>query len=301
MQYKSTYKYLSSTKWLRCLAFVCCLLFVQQLSAQDFVKTEKAKQMEEKHEIAKANKSGKKVYAVEKKSTIQKFREDSTAIINGLQLNMDLVGVVQSMLTDKKYYEASARLSIKDWVFPTIELGYGRTDYHELETNLHYSCGAPYGRVGFDVNVIKDRHDDYQVFVGARAAYTNFKFDVSAPNAEDPVWGGNANFKVDGAKCNYLWAEFLVGVDARIVGPVHLGWTMRYKTRLHSGYEGLNKAWYVPGYGNDDSTGFGATFNVGFDIWDFKSKKKKAIIVDMDDTNNIEPIDNNTNVETIKQ
>lgn len=276
MQHKSMFKYLSSTKLLQCLALVCCLLCVQQLSAQDFVKTEKAKQKAEQEIAAKANRPKKLVYAVEKKNTIQKFKEDSTSVVNGFQVNVDLVGVVQSMLSDKKYYEASARMSIKDWLFPTIELGYGTTDYHAVESNMYYSCSAPYGRLGFDVNILRDRHDDYQVFVGARAAYTNFKFDVSAPTAEDPVFGGNANYSVKDAKCNYLWAEFLVGVDARIVGPVHLGWTARYKTRLHSSYEGIDKAWYVPGYGNDDSSGFGATFNVGIDIWDLKSKKKKV-------------------------
>lgn len=276
MQHKSIYKYLSSIKLLQCLALVCCLLCVQQLSAQDYVKTEKAKQKAEQEIAAKANRPKKLVYAVEKKSTIQKFKEDSTAIVNGFQVNVDLVGVVQSMLSDKKYYEASARMSIKDWLFPTVELGYGTTDYHEVESNVYYSCSAPYGRLGFDVNILRNRHDDYQVFVGARAAYTNFKFDVSAPTAVDPVFGGNANYSVKDAKCNYLWAELLIGVDARIVGPVHLGWTARYKTRLHSGYEGIDKAWYVPGYGNDDSSGFGATFNVGINIWDFKSKKKKV-------------------------
>lgn len=276
MRHKSMYKYFSSTKLLQCLALVFCLLCVQQLSAQDFVKTEKAKQKAEQELAAKANRPKKLVYAVEKKSTIQKFKEDSTAIVNGFQVNVDLVGVVQSMLSDKKYYEASARMSIKDWLFPTVELGYGTTDYHEVESNVYYSCSAPYGRLGFDVNILKDRHDDYQVFVGARAAYTNFKFDVSAPTAVDPVFGGNANYDVKDAKCNYLWAELLIGVDARIVGPVHLGWTMRYKNKLHSSYEGIDKAWYVPGYGNDDSTGFGATFNVGINIWDLKSKKKKV-------------------------
>ena len=274
MQHKSMYKYTLSTKLMQCLVFVCYLLCVQQLYAQDYVKTEKAKQKAEQEIAAKANKPKKLVYAVEKKSTIQKFKEDSTSVINGFQVNVDLVGVVQSMLSDKKYYEASARMSIKDWLFPTIELGYGTTDYHEVESNVYYSCSAPYGRLGFDVNILKNRHDDYQVFVGARAAYTNFKFDVSAPTAEDPVFGGNANYSVKDAKCNYLWAEFLAGVDARLVGPVHLGWTVRYKTRLHSGYEGIDKAWYVPGYGNDDSSGFGATFNVGINLWDFKKKKK---------------------------
>lgn len=274
MQRKSMFTYISSTRWLRCLAFMCCLLCVQHIDAQDYVVTEKAKQKAEIAKAEKANRPKKLVYAVEKKNFFQKFREDSTAVINGLQLNVDLVGAVQSMLSENKYYEASAQLSIKDWFYPTVELGFGTTDFHEITSNTYYKCSAPYGRIGFDVNVMKDRHDDYRVVVGARAAYTSFKYDVSVPDAVDPYWGGNANYEVKDASCNYLWAELLAGVDARIAGPVHLGWTMRYKTRLSSSYKGIDKAWYVPGYGKDGDSGFGATFNVGINLWDFKTRKK---------------------------
>jgi len=259
---------------LRFVVVVGCLLCVQQLAAQDYVVTENAKQKAEIAKAAKENKPKKLVYAVEKKNIFQKFREDSVSVVNGFQLNVDLVGPVQSMLSDKKYYEASARMSIKDWVFPTVEVGYGTTDYHEITSNTFYSCSAPYGRVGFDVNVLKNRHDDYQVFVGARAAYTSFNYDISVPDAVDPVWGGNANYNIKDARCNFLWAEFLVGVDARIVGPLHLGWTMRYKKKLSGKYEGIDKAWYVPGYGTDKDSGFGATFNIGVNLWDLKKKNK---------------------------
>lgn len=288
------FTYISSIKWLRSLAAVCCLLCVQHLAAQNYVVTDNAKQKAEMAKLAKANKPKKLVYKEEKKSILKKFREDSTAVINGIQLNVDLVGVVQSMLSEKKYYEASARMSIKDWIFPTVELGLGTTDYHEIASDTYYSCTAPYGRLGFDLNILRNKHDDYQVFVGARAGFTSFKYDISAPNAVDPVFGGNANYEVKDAKCNYLWAELLLGVDARIVGPVHLGWTARYKTKLSSSYKGIDKAWYVPGYGTDGGSGFGATFNVGINIWDLKSKNKKAIPV-LEINNEQEP--NETNNE----
>lgn len=274
MQQKSIYISISSINFLRCLVVVCCLLCAQQMLAQNYVVTENAKQKAEQAKITKADKPKKLVYAVEKKNIFQKFSEDSTAVINGLQLNVDLVGAVQSMLSDKKYYEASLQMSIKDWFYPTVELGYGTTDYHEVTSNCYYSCSAPYGKLGFDVNVMKNRHDDYRVVVGARMAYTTFKYDVNIPDVTDPVYGGNADFNIKDADCNYLWAELLAGVDAKLVGPVHLGWTLRYKKRLHSSYDGIDKAWYVPGYGTDDSSGFGATFNVGINLWDFKKNKK---------------------------
>ena len=271
------YTYISNAKHsFRCLSLlVISLLFLATDGfAQKYVVTDVAKEKAAKLAAEKANRPKKLIYAVEKKNMVQRFLEDSTSVLNGLQLNADLVGPIQSMLSDKKYYEVGALISIKDIIYPALELGYGNTDYKDIESGTLYKCGGLYGRVGFNVNVMKNKHDDYKVFLGARAAYTNFKFDVSVPDAVDPVWGGNAEYKIKDASCNYLWLEVLAGVDARIAGPIHLGWTMRYKRKMHNGYDGVNKAWYVPGYGNDDTSGFGASFTVGIEFADIFKKKK---------------------------
>lgn len=290
---KNMYTFTSNDKHsFRCLfvlAVVLMLMIPSGAFAQKYVTTEKAKEKAAKLAADKANRPAKLVYAVEKKNMVQKFLEDSTAVINGFQVNVDLVGPIQSMLSDKKYYEVGARLSIKDIVYPAVELGYGNTDYVDVESGTFYNCGGLYGRLGFDFNMMKDKHDDYKLFLGARLGYSNFKFDVSVPDAQDPVWGGNAEYKVKDASCNYLWLEFLAGVDARIAGPVHLGWTMRYKRKMNGSYSGIDKAWYVPGYGNDDTSGFGATFTVGVEIYDFLKKKKvskvEAILNELDNMN----------------
>ncbi len=290
----------------RCLLALALALLLAPTGgmAQKYVVTEKAKEKAAKLAAEKANKPKKIQYVVEKKNMLQKFLEDSTAVINGFQVHADIVGPVQSFLSDKKYYEVGARLSIKDIIFPAVELGYGNTDYNDVESGTFYNCGGLFGRVGFDFNMMKNKHDDYKLFLGARLGYTNFKFDVSVPDAEDPVWGGNAEYRVKDASCNYLWLEFLAGVDARIAGPVHLGWTMRYKRKMHSGYNLIDKAWYVPGYGNDDTSGFGATFTVGVEIYDMIRKKKPSkveqILQQLDDINsdeNATPAENVTPAE----
>ena len=63
MRHKSMFTYMSSTKGLRSMAFFCCLLMAQLLYAQEYVKTETAKQKEELEAAAKANKPKKLVYA----------------------------------------------------------------------------------------------------------------------------------------------------------------------------------------------------------------------------------------------
>src|SRR3712207_7225703 len=41
----------------------------------------------------------------------------------------------------------------------------------------------------------------------------------------------------------------VAGLDAKISGPLRMGWSLRYKARLHQKQGKDAEAWYVPGYG----------------------------------------------------
>lgn len=264
------------------LVIVLATVCTTPVNAQKYVITESARQRLEQQRIARnekkeSRKEGKKeklVLKEKKKNIITTFKEDSTAWVNGIQINADIAGPITSVLSNKSYFEAAAKLSVKDMLYPTLELGYAFTDYEEPTSSIAYKANGLYGRLGFDFNMLKNKHDKYKFFLGTRIAATSFSYDVSAPGLEDPVWGGDSGYRKDNATCSYLWLEFLAGVDARLVGPLSLGWTMRYKRRLSNTYTGLNKAWYVPGYGNDGTSAFQATFTVGIELFDIIKKKK---------------------------
>ena len=63
-----------------------------------------------------------------------------------------------------------------------------------------------------------------------------------------------------GIDFNVLKASF--GVEAKIWGPIRMGWSLRYKVRAHQKSNDLGDPWYVPGYGRGGSSTLGATFNV---------------------------------------
>ena len=56
------------------------------------------------------------------------------------------------------------------------------------------------------------------------------------------------------------------GVDATLWGPLHMGWSVRYRNRLFSHIDDFDNCWYVPGFGKHGRTNIGATFNIIFDI-----------------------------------
>lgn len=192
----------------------------------------------------------------------QKEIDDSIPWWRGFQVKADLMGVVQRAVSSYGQYEAGLRLNLKDKYFPVVELGYGTADENNDVTQTHYKTSAPYGRIGLDFNVMKNKHDIYRLYAGLRYAYTSFKFDVDHAPLIDPVWGGETPFMGHDIKAHYHWAEAVVGIDAKIAGPVRLGWTVRYRRRLAHDDGELGNAWYVPGFGKQGGSRIGGSFEI---------------------------------------
>ena len=199
------------------------------------------------------------------------LESDSIQLFRGVSVSYDLAGTVMRMVGDYGQFEGALRFNLRDRYFPTIELGLGDAK-HEVDavTGIEAKVRAPYGRIGCDFNVSKNKHDIYRVMVGARYALTSFKTEAYG-NVSVPAWGGTVDYSVETDKCFYHWAEFLFSVDAQIWGPVRLGWSVRYRAKLGSSDMGNNSLWYVPGYGKDGYK-LGGTFNV---IVELGRKNKK--------------------------
>ncbi|MGI6233438.1 MAG: DUF6048 family protein [Prevotella sp.] len=202
----------------------------------------------------------------QQKKVMASSPEDSIPLFRGVQIMGDVVGLVQYAVSDYGQYEVGARVNLKDRYFPIVEIGLGKADHDDAVTAIHYKTSAPYGKVGMDFNLLKNKHDIYRLYAGFRYAYTSFKFDVYHPDLVDPVWGGSTPFDAHDVKASYGWLEGVVGVDAKIWGPFHLGWTVRYKRRLNHNDSELGNVWYVPGFGKQGSTRLGGTFNVIIEI-----------------------------------
>ena len=90
--------------------------------------------------------------------------------------------------------------------------------------------------------------------------------DISRDPFLDPIWKWTTSYGVRDESCYQHWAELLLGIEAKVAGPLHLGWSARYRRRLAHDDGRMGKTWYVPGYGIQESTRLGYTFNVIIDI-----------------------------------
>ena len=195
------------------------------------------------------------------------LEKDSVPLFCGLSVSFDLVGPAMLMLSDHGEYEGALRVNLHDQWFPIFELGVGHANHeNDAITELTYKTTAPYFRLGMDWNILRKKHQPNRMYAGFRYAFTNYKVDIIRNDLPDPVWQSKAGFGVEGMACNMHWLEAVLGIDAKIFGPLHLGWTVRYKRRLFHNDGTLGATWYVPGFGTNDNDQLAANFNDIIDI-----------------------------------
>lgn len=196
-----------------------------------------------------------------------RYQRDSIPFFRGFSVSVDMVGLVRMQLSDYGQYEGALRLNLHDQYFPIFEMGYGRANHEDDEvTGFTYKTQAPYFRIGADVNIMKRKHTGNRVFIGFRYAFTSYKVDIDCRPFADPYWKWSTHFRAHDVACRQQWAELLFGLDGRVWGPLHLGWSARYRIRVSHDDGSIGKTWYVPGFGTQDSSALDATFNVSIDI-----------------------------------
>ncbi len=200
--------------------------------------------------------------------------------LNGIAVHADLIGAIQMVSSDHGQWEAGLRMNIKDKYFPAFEIGIGDADEsEEYDTDLWCKARAPYFRIGCDYNILRNKHDLYKAFVGLRYGFSKFNYDLTVKTVTETE--GDDTAETDGstdetaesttatvyseydnlnATCH--WLEAVFGVDAKIWGPLHLGWDIRYRRMLSKKHSSVAGPWYIPGFGNTKTAGFTASFNL---------------------------------------
>lgn len=200
------------------------------------------------------------------KKSVNAVEADTLGLWRGMTVGFNVAGAAQRIMSSYGEYEASVRASLRDRFFPTVEVGIGSCNADDVTTLLRYKTTAPYFRLGCDFNVLKNKHDIYRLFVGGRLAYTNFKYDITSGPISDPVYGGQSQIGESGVGGSQAWYEAVGGVEAKIFGPVRLGWSVRYKGRVYHKDGSIGKPYYIPGFGRNGSTKLGATFDIRIEL-----------------------------------
>ena len=196
-----------------------------------------------------------------------KAESDTLPLVMGYQAFVNVAGVVLWQFSDYGELEGGVRLNMRGKYFPSIEAGLGICDKTNDETNLHCKTTAPFVRLGCDYNFSRIKTSHNRIYGGLRFGYTTYKYDLDGPPLSDPYWqGGTADINFHGLSSSALWGEVVFGLETRLWRNLHVGWTARYKRRLHQKENANGNSYYIPGYGKNSDHLFTGTFNLVLEI-----------------------------------
>ena len=209
-------------------------------------------------------------------STLQaQEQKEKAPLLSGVAVSADVVGFAMKAVGAKfANMEVGARINILDKYFPAAELGIGDCHREGAETGNTFSTTSPYMRFGLDYNFNK-KHNGNRLFGLFRYGFSSFKYDIGNETFTDPTYGTAKPLNLEGQKATGHWLEFGVAVETKLWSFVRLGWSIRYKSRVALSAPDEGDPYFVPGFGKNDSNGWGGTVNVVFDVGK-TAKKAKA-------------------------
>ncbi len=176
-------------------------------------------------------------------------------LYNGTSIGVNF-GDLLMMAFGQKYasFDVHADVSLHNWFFPTVEAGIGMARSTPENGNFTYiTHPAFYAKVGVNYNFLYKSNPDYQLYLGLRAGFSSFSYDVDDITISDPYWDEEQHFNMRGLRSTAWWGEALLGLKVKIVGCFSLGWSVRVHTPFSVSKSGGSKPWYIPGYGGRDN------------------------------------------------
>lgn len=197
---------------------------------------------------------------------IIKPKEKKPRLIAGVSVGVDLVGLGMKIAgAEWSLMEVMARIHLKDKFFPIAELGIGEAEHEGHDLDNRFKVRAPYFRVGIDYNFTK-KNNGNRLLVGARYGFSAYNYDLTSPvELTDPVWNVSKPFDYSYSGSAH-WAEIVLGLETRLWKFIHLGWDARIKFRIKQKLGENGQAWFIPGYGKNDTTWWGGSFKVLFEL-----------------------------------
>ncbi|MDE6271727.1 MAG: hypothetical protein K2M31_01830 [Muribaculaceae bacterium] len=192
---------------------------------------------------------------------------------NGVSVGINFFdGLMMIAGQQRASFDLHADCSIHNWFFPVVELGIGYADAHPEDNRCHYkSTPALYAKVGMNYNFLYKSNPDYQVYLGLRAGFSHFSYNIDSILAGSMYYQGETGpASVSGLNATEFYGQVVAGLKVKIYRNFSMGWSFRYAFNIRQRYsDELYPAWFVPGRGTGPIS---ATFSA---MLTFGARKQK--------------------------
>ncbi len=172
-------------------------------------------------------------------------------LYNGVSVGVNFADAIL-MAAGQSYgsFDLWADVSLHNWFFPVIEAGVGFASSTPENQNYSYKTKPSfYTKLGINYNFLYKSNSDYQCFLGLRAGYSNFSYEVNNVTIGSDYWGEQQTLNLRGLSGHAFYGEALAGIKVKIVKHFSLGWSLRYHFKFKTISNSLSNPWFIPGYG----------------------------------------------------
>lgn len=151
--------------------------------------------------------------------------------------------------------EFSGELNLHNRYIPVVEIGLGQSTYTPANQNYTYRVSTvPYFRIGCNYNFLYNSNPDYLAYGGIRVGFSPFNYHLENVTVNSGYWNESQTVTFPSLHSDVVYLNLLFGIRVKIIGPVSMGWSFRFKTRLHETKNPAGNPWYIPGYGTRNSS-----------------------------------------------
>ena len=195
-------------------------------------------------------------------------KPDSIPWWNGVRVELDIASPIISAVGLSEGYtvEGALQVNLKYKYFPTIEFGTSGLNNKLSVNGADFSANGLFGKIGADVNLLKYNaaHADNLFLVGGRIGMSNFSYDLMNVAVVDDYWGVTEIRDFQNVSATKWWFEIVVGMRVMVFRNIFMGWSIRNKSMLGKTAEGEIFPYFVPGYGNSQSSNWAFNYVIGY-------------------------------------
>lgn len=171
--------------------------------------------------------------------------------VNGVTIGVNIWDAAMRLFGQKYgLIDFSGAVSFHNRYFAVFEAGIGSC--HDTPSGNNYtfrSPVAPYFKIGGDYNIFYNNSPDYQLRFGLRYGLSSFKWSVDDVTLPNDYWGDPAHFSIPSRATTAGWFEIGLNIRVKLVGPLSMGWAVKFHRLLHESDCPDGKPMVVPGYG----------------------------------------------------
>ena len=194
------------------------------------------------------------LWAVVFTATAQEVKKDfaPSEVIFGT----DIIGLGKTLFTDQTKLEFHAKIDFHHYY---LAGEFGIDKINPTGEGFNYRAEGTFFRIGPHVNLMPYNAHRSSIFFGIMYARSSFNDRINYAQ-EDTGWGSeNLSYSNDNLKAR--WFEANMGINVKVVGPLYLGYTLRFKfSKSLTGNDELFP-FEIPGYGRADK---GAQFGFNY-------------------------------------